>query len=292
MADHQSATTATPAAAWYQDPDIPSQIRYWDGSAWTEHVSPISGLEQPEGHEEVAAGSTGRRSLGLADRSQSDKEKPHRQSLGFNDGGISRYDHRNDTRHNATVDSRNSQTHHAPAGADANSVSAAGFEAPELGSGWHVAEDIHLSTDLHIEHLVIGPPGVFALGTKDHSGSEVWVAERSFLVDGHQTEYLRNARHCSRAVSQVLSSKCGFDVAVSPVIVVKTNELRVKAQPNDAHVVAFNLVGRWFSRLEPRFRAGTIYDIWDVVSDAATWVAPTEDQSAPSEPAPRRSLFS
>jgi hypothetical protein len=28
------------AAGWYPDPDAPQQLRYWDGSAWTEHTSP------------------------------------------------------------------------------------------------------------------------------------------------------------------------------------------------------------------------------------------------------------
>lgn len=27
-----------PNAGWYQDPYAPSQLRYWDGSTWTEHV--------------------------------------------------------------------------------------------------------------------------------------------------------------------------------------------------------------------------------------------------------------
>jgi hypothetical protein len=29
-----------PAAGWYADPELPGQIRYWDGSAWTTYSSP------------------------------------------------------------------------------------------------------------------------------------------------------------------------------------------------------------------------------------------------------------
>lgn len=32
--------TQTPAAGWFVDPQDPTQFRYWDGSAWTEHRSP------------------------------------------------------------------------------------------------------------------------------------------------------------------------------------------------------------------------------------------------------------
>lgn len=35
--------TTTPPD-WYPDPDEPSQLRYWDGNSWTEHVAP----KQPE----------------------------------------------------------------------------------------------------------------------------------------------------------------------------------------------------------------------------------------------------
>jgi hypothetical protein len=35
MTDH-------PPADWYADPDDPAQLRWWDGSAWTEHRRPAS----------------------------------------------------------------------------------------------------------------------------------------------------------------------------------------------------------------------------------------------------------
>lgn len=30
-------------ASWHPDPDDPSQLRYWDGSQWTDHRSPVGG---------------------------------------------------------------------------------------------------------------------------------------------------------------------------------------------------------------------------------------------------------
>jgi uncharacterized protein YbjQ (UPF0145 family) len=35
------------APGWYPDPQTEGQIRYWDGSAWTEHVQPASGAGEP-----------------------------------------------------------------------------------------------------------------------------------------------------------------------------------------------------------------------------------------------------
>ncbi|HEY3190033.1 MAG TPA: DUF2510 domain-containing protein, partial [Solirubrobacteraceae bacterium] len=32
--------TPSAPAGWYADPRQPSQLRYWDGAAWTQHVAP------------------------------------------------------------------------------------------------------------------------------------------------------------------------------------------------------------------------------------------------------------
>lgn len=39
-AEYLLGVTETPPAAWFPDPDDPTQYRYWDGSAWTEHRAP------------------------------------------------------------------------------------------------------------------------------------------------------------------------------------------------------------------------------------------------------------
>jgi hypothetical protein len=31
---------ATAPANWYPDPEVPSQMRYWDGTQWTDHRQP------------------------------------------------------------------------------------------------------------------------------------------------------------------------------------------------------------------------------------------------------------
>lgn len=43
MADNDNAAPA----GWHDDPEFPDQLRYWDGSQWTEHRSPKAGADTP-----------------------------------------------------------------------------------------------------------------------------------------------------------------------------------------------------------------------------------------------------
>lgn len=41
MSDFYAATSASPG--WYNDPQGPGNLRYFDGASWTEHVAPAPG---------------------------------------------------------------------------------------------------------------------------------------------------------------------------------------------------------------------------------------------------------
>ena len=59
----------------------------------------------------------------------------------------------------------------------------------KLGEEWLVLHSIPVGdkgTD--IDHLVMGPGGVFSLNTKNHSGQRVWVHTHAFRVNGARHE--------------------------------------------------------------------------------------------------------
>ncbi|WP_220038098.1 nuclease-related domain-containing protein [Curtobacterium sp. MCBD17_032] len=68
-------------------------------------------------------------------------------------------------------------------------------ELARLGSAFTVLHAVPVgkgTTD--IDHVVIGPTGVFTINTKNHSGQRVWVAGTTFMVAGRKTRNTHAAR--------------------------------------------------------------------------------------------------
>lgn len=68
-----------------------------------------------------------------------------------------------------------------------------GDELAKLGEGWHFLHAVEVGDrGADIDHVVLGPAGVFTLNTKRHPNGKASVAARSIYVNGHvQTDYLR-----------------------------------------------------------------------------------------------------
>jgi len=114
----------------------------------------------------------------------------------------------------------------------------------ELGPEWTVLHSVPVgSGESDIDHVVIGPTGVFTVNTKHHAGKKVWVGGGTFMVDGHRTTHSRNSAYEATRASRLLSTAADLEVAVTPVIVlVGTASLIVgKKAPTVPVVVAAHL---------------------------------------------------
>ena len=90
--------------------------------------------------------------------------------------------------------------------------------------GWHVLHAVQVGNrGSDIDHVVIGPGGVFTLNTKRRPRANVWVGERAIQVNGQPTPYLRNSRHEAERAGRLLSEALGFPVPVRPVLVFVTD---------------------------------------------------------------------
>jgi hypothetical protein len=142
----------------------------------------------------------------------------------------------------------------------------------KLDDGWHLLHSVPVGEeDSDIDHVVIGPPGVFTLNTKNHSRKKVWVAEKAFMVSGQKTNYLRNSRYEAARASKLLTAACGFDVQVEPIIVVIAAELTIKAQPADVHVVARKRIGKWLERRPATLSPEAVEAIYEMARRDTTW---------------------
>ncbi|OKJ85288.1 NERD nuclease [Streptomyces sp. TSRI0107] len=97
--------------------------------------------------------------------------------------------------------------------------------------GWRVLHSIPLANKVDVDHLLIGPGGVFSINTKHHHKRAVWVGDDSVKVDhGKPAPYARKSRAEAKRVARVLEHYCGFPVPVEPVLVfVGVTDLKVVA---------------------------------------------------------------
>jgi hypothetical protein len=114
-----------------------------------------------------------------------------------------------------------------------------------LGPEWTVLHSVPVGAgNTDIDHLAIGPAGVFTLNTKYSPDSNVWTAGRGLMVNGEsRAHYLRNSMAELQRASTVLSQAAGFAVPVfSALVFVDPASLTVKAPPGwdgtDLHVVS------------------------------------------------------
>ena len=106
-----------------------------------------------------------------------------------------------------------------------------------LPKGWYVLHDITIGRKgANLDHLAIGPGGVFCINTKNLTGN-VTVYDRAILHNGKSTRYLGASRREAEVVVDRLSIASGWRVTVQPVIAVIGARLRIKKLPQGIWVV-------------------------------------------------------
>ena len=151
-----------------------------------------------------------------------------------------------------------------------------GRELAKLGEGWHRMHAVPVGNrGSDIDHVVIGPPGVFTLNAKRHDQGNAMVYEKSIYVNGQKVPYLRNARFEAERASILLSAACGFDVPVRPVIVfVDLADFTVKQQPPDVHVINRRALLKYLRELPPILDPRAVEVIWANARWDTTWQPP------------------
>lgn len=124
-----------------------------------------------------------------------------------------------------------------------------------------------------IDHLVIGPGGVFTANAKHHKGASIWVGGETFMVNGSRQRYIRNSRHEAERATRLLSAAVGGPVPVQGLVVtVRAGSFTVKTPPEPGvHVLQRRELARWLLRLRPSLEQDLLNRIWDAARRSTTW---------------------
>ncbi len=142
-----------------------------------------------------------------------------------------------------------------------------------LPGTWRVLHAVPVGTrGSDIDHLVVGPGGVFTVNTKHHPGAAVWVGGATFLVNGQRQPYVRNSRHEAQRAARLLSAAVAAPVAVSAMIaVVGADPFTVKSQPEGVHVVGRRQLPNWLSGLRVTLSEEQVAAVFQAARRSDTW---------------------
>jgi hypothetical protein len=151
-------------------------------------------------------------------------------------------------------------------------------ELRRLPSAWTVFHSLPVGmNDSDVDHVAVGPGGVFVLNAKHHAGKKIHIRDRAFLVSGFTQTYVRDSEHEATAVTRMLSARLPWIPAVRPVIVlVNPGELTVKQHPEIVEVQTARGITKWLRRRPETLSADQVDQIIDVLDDCTLWRAVDE----------------
>jgi hypothetical protein len=141
------------------------------------------------------------------------------------------------------------------------------------GTWWRYVHSVPVGTrGSDIDHVLVGPAGVFTINTKHHRGANIWVAGNTFMVNGQKCYYVRNSRYEAERASRLLSRACGFPVPVRAlIVVVDPRDISVREAPPNVGVCTRYTLRRWISSQPMRYGAYQIDVIFNQARRSTTW---------------------
>jgi hypothetical protein len=160
-------------------------------------------------------------------------------------------------------------------GADGEELVAA--QLARLGPAWKALHAVPVGgRGSDIDHVLIGPGGVYTINAKNHPGAGVWVGGNTVVVNGARTWYVRNSRFEARRAAGLLTARVGFPVHVTGLIAVICDRTKftVKSQPpgGDVYVLTRRTVTDWLSQRGTVLSPAQVGAVFEVARRSTTWV--------------------
>lgn len=140
-------------------------------------------------------------------------------------------------------------------------------------SRWHYVSSIAATAQgFVIDHLVIGPGGVFSIHTTRHRKARVRVSGDAVTVNGVRRPYVRHSRLQAQRASDLLSSATRIRIRVRGVVVpVGAADFSVKRQPQNVDVVDPQTLVDFLRSQPPYLDGDTIARIVGYARLSSTW---------------------
>lgn len=154
-----------------------------------------------------------------------------------------------------------------------------------LGPGWMIRHAVPIGSGTKdIDHLVIGPTGVYAINTKHHIGANVWIGDHVLRVNNANTPHIAAARRDAADVTARLARYTSFGVHVVPVLALvgqsSISDGRKGPRLHPAVVDSHRLVD-WILRQSPQHSSTEIDLIRLAAEEPSTWHSdPTAAQTS------------
>lgn len=141
--------------------------------------------------------------------------------------------------------------------------------------GWRVLHAVSLGSGGDLDHLLIGPPGVFVVNTKHHPGALVAVGRDVVFVRGKPTPYVGKAHREADLARTALSRAWDRHLHVGPVLVFHGHRrVRgwIRGRPRGVQVLPSGAVA-WWCRLPGRatLSAEDVERLYALARRPATW---------------------
>jgi hypothetical protein len=143
----------------------------------------------------------------------------------------------------------------------------------DLPNGWRRFDSIPFAdSDSDIDHVVVGPPGIFVINTKHHARKRVRVAGKTLTVDGRRERHISLSIAEAERLTKILQSRLyGVPEAQGVIALVNPKRITIKEGPHGVVVVDARKLKDWFTTQPSAMDAGTVERVASVLNDPATW---------------------
>jgi hypothetical protein len=158
----------------------------------------------------------------------------------------------------------------------AQSAMVVGDILARLPEGYSVHHSLPIrNTAFWVDHLVVGPGGIFALSSKTRWDRDLTGSVRTIPIGNHTMPYLRDARFESAQITALLAAALPATAAVQPMIVlVNPHKIRLNRKPDSVTVIDSPRLRRWLVGRPRQFSAEQQAAVTAIIDAPATWRTP------------------